>query len=561
MIVIDKVFQGELAAQALSIVTLNMDVSIPSVDAALVVTGGSVIATGAAWTSVQLNGVPLVNLIQTSVAGADAEIWWLPNPPVGTYTLTISSGTGGEIYANAMIVLGLDRKSKNIVVASTTDAASASTISTLITPNSPNALVIDTLSTLDATAAPIKDVSQTQIFNANALAGSEYVISTYKIASTQQNINYNLSAAVNASLVVAVFRPARPASFWSPTITLRRTEDTITTNGLDANINPAFGQYGYKSENFYQNSFLHTVGRVLFNFIEKDIGILTSNLAGYWKFDEGTGDTVADSTNNNNGRWKNTVGTPANGNWRTNGIINSGGFFDGVSTATNYVLLKSGPMLSGRSKATLSLWVKTKILGVNLNSAVLYCEKGTAGNDNWRLDIAGDFSANSVGAVEFVYKDDAGTTNTTGSGTLQINDGLPHHIVVVKNGTTLQLYVDNNIVSTITLTATNNQTNATIETRIGADPTGVSVATQAIIDEVGVWTRDLTPFEVARLWNNGKGLSYPFVNNDFAVAIQGYNPYSRYQTSYWQTSFLQTIGRLRPLGDSNHFLTLLNAGT
>ncbi|PWU04794.1 MAG: hypothetical protein C5B43_04110 [Verrucomicrobia bacterium] len=266
-IIIDKVFQGQVAAQALSTVTLNMDVNIPSQDADLIVTGGSVIATGAPWASVTLNGTPLTKLVQAGVANQSAEIWWSPRPGVGTNTLKILSGTGGEIYANAMVVLGLDNRSNNIITSSATDALSTSTINNTITPDAANCLIIDCLSTLNATAPPVPDQLQTQVFNATALANNEYVLSTYKIGQVRsQTMSWNLSVAANASLVSAAFRPAQAASMWFPNIDFRTLDDTVTTAGLDAEINPPFGNYGYKGSMFYQNSFLQTIGRMNRNF-------------------------------------------------------------------------------------------------------------------------------------------------------------------------------------------------------------------------------------------------------------------------------------------------------
>ncbi len=74
-------------------------------------------------------------------------------------------------------------------------------------------------------------------------------------------MSYNLGAAVNAALVAVAFRPAQAASMWFPNIEFRNLNDVIDSNALDAGTNPAFGQYGYRATMFYDNSFLHTVGR------------------------------------------------------------------------------------------------------------------------------------------------------------------------------------------------------------------------------------------------------------------------------------------------------------
>lgn len=261
-IIVDKIFQGQVGGGT----ALALSVSIPSPDSTLVVTGGSVIATGGAWLDVNLNGTTLTRLVSAAVANADAEIWWLPNPPTGTYTLNITpTAVTGQVYANAMVLLGVDKKSVNIKVASATDAASTTNVSTTVTPDASNALIISTLSSLDATQRPIPDASQVIVNNPPSINASEYCITTYELESAYDPAvqTFNLGAAVNASVVSAVFRPAQYASMWFPNIDLRSLNDIVMTNGLDAGVNPANGSYGYKGSNFFLNSFLHTIGRII----------------------------------------------------------------------------------------------------------------------------------------------------------------------------------------------------------------------------------------------------------------------------------------------------------
>ncbi len=259
-IIVDKVFQGQLGGGG----TLNLQVSIPSQDAVLVVTGGSVVATGGSWQSVTLNGVSLLKLVQAGIVGNSAEIWYLPNPPVGTSTLSIvPTATFGQVYANAMVLLGIDKKDTNIIAVSTTDAASTSVISALVTPDAPNSLIIDTVVTLNPVAKPDPDPSQTQVFNAPSLNANEAVVSTYKLASSQTQMSHDLSTSVNATLVAVSFRPAQAPSFWFPNIDTRQIDDVVTVASLDVGVTPIAGSYGYKPSIFWQNSFLHTIGRLL----------------------------------------------------------------------------------------------------------------------------------------------------------------------------------------------------------------------------------------------------------------------------------------------------------
>lgn len=261
-IIIDQISQGQAVGNGITAATLNIPVSIPSSDTTLVVTGGNVVATGLPFASMVLDGTPLIQLIQTAVAGADAEIWWLPNPSVGNHTLTVVGGNAlSEVYVNAMSILGLD-SSTTPIVASITDAASTSVITVPIIPVASNSLIIDTISTLNATAAPVADQSQNQVFNGSRLASNENLISTYKIGNTTgEQMSYSLTVAANAALVAVAFKPVHSTSLWYPNITNRNLDDTVDTNGLDASFNPAFGTYGYKPSSFYLNSFVPTVGR------------------------------------------------------------------------------------------------------------------------------------------------------------------------------------------------------------------------------------------------------------------------------------------------------------
>lgn len=525
-IIIDKIYQGQLASTPVTINTLNMQVNIPSPDAVLVVTGGSVIATGGAWTGVQLNGNPLTKLIQIGVAGQSAEIWYAPFPSVGTGTLSIASASGGEINANAMVILGIDKRSTNIQVASATDAASTTTIGALITPDAPNSLIIDTLSTLNATTFPVPDSSQTQVFNATALASSEYVMSTYKLGTGQQNMNYNLSIAVNASLVAVAFRPAQAASMWFPNIDFRELDDVVTVAGLDSEVNPSFGQYGYKASTFYLNSFLHTVGRN--NFPSTPLyGALRDGLVSYYKLDENTGSNVNDELHTNPGIWEGTLGNQ----WKR-GIINSGGNFNGID---NDIRIQSDQSQTFTSGITVALW----IIPQNLQNAFTTLVSKA---NNWYFENPGDSTNSWRFAVNL-----AGNEQNSGNFTPIMSPNIPHLIVGTYDRISGNIftYLDGIFVAG-QFFAGNLPINNPLNNIVIGNRDGFTRNFSGVIDEFGIWNRALSSFEVAALYNLGQGLSYPFLpnNNITAIAVQGYNYYSQFQRDFWQTSFLQTIGRI-----------------
>lgn len=258
-IIIDKIYQGQSSGGA----ALTLDINIPSQDAILIVTGGSVIAAGGVWLSNTINGNPLTKLIGQLTAGADAEIWWNPYPTVGVWPLVVTpTAITGEAYVNAFVLLGVDKRSINVQTLAVGDAASTTLINGTITPDAPNSLAINVLSTLNATRVPVPDASQNQMYNPVGINAGEYVMVGFQLISSPQLIEYNLGVAVNAALVVITLRPAMAPSIWNPNVDNRTLDDVVDANALDSGNTPATGRYGYKESQFYQNSFLHTIGRI-----------------------------------------------------------------------------------------------------------------------------------------------------------------------------------------------------------------------------------------------------------------------------------------------------------
>jgi len=257
-ITIDKVYQGTSSGGN----PLTIDVSIPSNDAVLVVTGGSVIATGSNWVSVTYNGGLGTSLVDRVTNGADAEIWLFSAPPVGVSQLVITpAATFGQAYVNAFVLLGVDKKSANLQVAQAQNTVGTN-ISTSLTPDAPNSLMINVLAALDTSGRPTPQQNQNQMFAPTGINANEYVEVGFQLSSNTQNIAYSLGVASNASLVVVTFRPANAASIWYPNIDLRQLDTVVDANALDAGTTPIPGVYGYNPTLFYQNSFLHTVGKI-----------------------------------------------------------------------------------------------------------------------------------------------------------------------------------------------------------------------------------------------------------------------------------------------------------
>ena len=84
--------------------------------------------------------------------------------------------------------------------------------------------------------------------------------------------------------------------------------------------------------------------------------------------------------------------------------------------------------------------------------------------------------------------------------------GSLHHIVVTSDGATVKLYVDNTLVDTYEITEDCDCAYLSWLTSIAL---GIShrASGESILDELGLWLVELTPAQIAQLWNSGNGWS------------------------------------------------------
>ncbi len=221
-------------------------------------------------------------------------------------------------------------------------------------------------------------------------------------------------------------------------------------------------------------------------------GTLANGLAGYWKFDEGTGTSAADaSTNANTGTLQ---GSPI---WQSSGKIGTAVTFDGsndeITTTTNIGDGSSFKMF------TLSTWFKTstasgrKIIGLESN------QTGT-GSIYYDRDIY----IGTDGKVYFRVYDGVSKYATSPS---TFNDGNWHHAVGVSNGDnkTIQLYVDG-VLQQTTAIGTVYSSYPSSYWRIGGykvtglTNNGGDGFFTGDIDEVRVYNRTLSTDEISQLY-------------------------------------------------------------
>jgi len=238
---------------------------------------------------------------------------------------------------------------------------------------------------------------------------------------------------------------------------------------------------------------------------------LIDNLVSYWKLDEASG-TLVDSHDNNDGTSNGSL------TYGATGIINDCLDFDGTDDYVTFA--NEGDFDFENDNAfSLSIWLKPDTADTSIQVPISKTKdeapfRGFQFVTNFR-------GVSDAGKVDFDIISDAGggdfirvrSTNDT-----NLNDGGWHHYIITYDGSGaasgVTIYEDG---SALTLTTNVDNLSGTILNNdalsIGAKSDGAPNNQEiynGLIDEVAVWSRELTSTEVTELHNSGSGLAYPF---------------------------------------------------
>ncbi len=204
----------------------------------------------------------------------------------------------------------------------------------------------------------------------------------------------------------------------------------------------------------------------------------------HWDFDEGSGQTAADSSGfGNDGQLGSTTGVDANDpTWE----CVTGGYALDFNGTSDYVDLGSPASLNLTTTYSVAGWVKWK--GGNPN-AVIYAS-GDANADHYRVDV------NNCTANGLSLREDGDACHPATSDLLPADTW--HHIAVIKDGdtgTNLAFYLDG--VSDGTASA--GTSGATGLKRIGARTEATDMFFDGVLDDLRIYDRALSGAEVSAL--------------------------------------------------------------
>jgi hypothetical protein len=209
-----------------------------------------------------------------------------------------------------------------------------------------------------------------------------------------------------------------------------------------------------------------------------------SGAVAYWKFDEGSGSTANDSAGANNG-------IVYGATWTT-GKSGSALSFDGVD---DYITIPDNNDLDfGTGDFSVEMWLKYPSQVGGTDNYCLIMGKNTITSPMPGINIFLDYP--STGKIRF--RVDA--NNYVDSVSSGLDDNTWRHFVFIRNGTTLEMYI-NGVLDNLSTIESVDVSN-TVDLRIGANPNYSNRQNyEGIVDEVVIYNRALSASEVLNRYN------------------------------------------------------------
>ena len=256
-----------------------------------------------------------------------------------------------------------------------------------------------------------------------------------------------------------------------------------------------FAQYG--------NSFLKSGETLITTTYTPGVpSTLLDNLVAYWKLDETTGNAL-DSVGHIDGSIVEAVEQGAAGK-----IGTSYGFDYYGDPYTQHVDFTSETGLNFPGEMSISLWAKPYNVTASGYGRALIGDANTAGNlSQYTLRINNsNLGKDGAGIFDFYWDDTiAAMSNTPVTAT----DWW--HIVAIRRGSTGSWYGEiyrNGVIDGSGYITANPDARQGMCLGKGGREAGLYY--YGFLDEVGMWSRAITPAEVSTLYNNGTGKTHPF---------------------------------------------------
>ncbi len=162
-------------------------------------------------------------------------------------------------------------------------------------------------------------------------------------------------------------------------------------------------------------------------------------------------------------------------------------------------------------------------------------------------NILFDFGYNNLESLSLGILTDGSLTWVTVDGNVDSNKNIGtggyQHLVMVRDGTTSRVYLDNSVSTNVTSAFLGQDINQKFA--IGYSPvrSGANWGFNGRMDEVGLWNRTLSAQEVSDLFNGGVGITF---TDNFAPIITLNSPIDNFNTSNSSITFNGTMSNDAP---------------
>ncbi len=253
------------------------------------------------------------------------------------------------------------------------------------------------------------------------------------------------------------------------------------------------------------------LGVIFIAFVNNKIGLFKASSldpAAYWKFDEGNGTSVNDSSGSNH---TGNLGTGSSApTWKSADFCVNGSclLFDGLNDSVN-----AGDVLdfTGNTEMTVSAWVKILEVPDARAHIISKYDAGTAGQ--WYLAIDGN--------SKVTFLRECGLYGETGVTPVALNTW--NHVVGVYDGTNIQIYLNGILDKTAVDSCSISDTSVDVKIGAGDNGTGTEDEFKGFIDEVKVYPYARTPDQIKLDFQGGgsQGSSIRIGDTDYSFLNQG----------------------------------------
>ena len=216
----------------------------------------------------------------------------------------------------------------------------------------------------------------------------------------------------------------------------------------------------------------------------------SSNLVGWWKMDDGSGSTFADSSSTANNGTLTGSPLPIWTNGKFSGALNFDSQQNTATTPANATQEFSGPF-------SASVWLNTTVL-IGATADITFVGSFVFPTKGW---VLADNDPTSANIYFRVHPSSGGTSCSTGAACFAnslVTDGAWHNIVGVYDGTNVMIYLDGVLKNTQLATGGFTQNTAGY---IIAHP-GHGTSSSFSLDDIRVYNVALTAVQVATLYNS-----------------------------------------------------------